>query len=530
MGTLTNHRTALIFLAVLGALSRLPFLIDTPINWDAVQFALALDRFDLHDHQPHPPGYILYVLLGRAMRLIFIDSALALSLLSVLFSAAAAPLLFGLVLAALDDKSVAWCAAILYLASPLALYYGAVGLTYLPEMTASVTIAWLAWRCRATPGLRIALALGLTLGLAVGLRQTALIVFLPLCMWAIWGASRRVWLAFSAALIGTCLTWLVPLLVMSGGVEVYLRESALLAESASGQTSLVSAGLEGLLYNLAFIALSLGLGVGFALVPLGLWAARVVRFSLTPILRTFLLVWTLPTIIFYALTHVGQYGYLLAILPPLLILASLAARVWGERVGIPSGARTFRKHSGAAIGIAICLIAALSSTAYFLLARGPITANSIWGHEIHWRTLRSELGRLDPGSTVLVMQVDWESPFRLAGYLLPQYHSYTIGSARPGDEEGPVGWLYSAFERRSSYRLPHPQPERVLILPPNTHRIIALDEETAAMLSRTHLLSPSLKGTLVSLDDGTTLYMLDSPATAIGTLTIAEKELVINER
>ena len=36
-------------------------------NWDAVQFALALREFDVAKHQPHPPGYLLYVGLGRLL-------------------------------------------------------------------------------------------------------------------------------------------------------------------------------------------------------------------------------------------------------------------------------------------------------------------------------------------------------------------------------------------------------------------------------------------------------------------------------
>ena len=33
-------------------------------NWDAVQFALALREYATVEHQPHPPGYILYVALA----------------------------------------------------------------------------------------------------------------------------------------------------------------------------------------------------------------------------------------------------------------------------------------------------------------------------------------------------------------------------------------------------------------------------------------------------------------------------------
>ena len=56
-------RAALPALALfaLSLLLRVPFVSSALVNWDAVQFALATRSFNLERHQPHPPGYILYV-------------------------------------------------------------------------------------------------------------------------------------------------------------------------------------------------------------------------------------------------------------------------------------------------------------------------------------------------------------------------------------------------------------------------------------------------------------------------------------
>ena len=53
---------------------------------DSVNFALALKRFDTTVHQPHPPGYFLYICLGRLASLIFHDANSALVAISILFS------------------------------------------------------------------------------------------------------------------------------------------------------------------------------------------------------------------------------------------------------------------------------------------------------------------------------------------------------------------------------------------------------------------------------------------------------------
>jgi hypothetical protein len=38
--------------------TRLPLRGRYLFNWDALQFALGIQRFDLAAHRPHPPGYI----------------------------------------------------------------------------------------------------------------------------------------------------------------------------------------------------------------------------------------------------------------------------------------------------------------------------------------------------------------------------------------------------------------------------------------------------------------------------------------
>lgn len=504
----TTTRYAL--LALIGGLSRLIFVRPTPINWDAVQFALALDQFDLHFHQPHPPGYILYVLLGRALLPFIADPSIALSILSVLFSAAALPLIYWLVQHVLEDTGAATCAALLWFASPLALYYGVVGLTYLPEAVLSMAVAGLAWRLRDRPTTAIAVALGVTLGVAGGVRQTSILVLGPLCAWALWGAGRRKGrLAFGGAFLVTCALWLVPLVALSGGVEAYLRENALLARAVSARTSVIDAGVEGLAHNLFFEMLGLVLGLCFGIIPLGLWAVRVIRFSLSPTLRAFILWWTVPPFSFYALTHVGQYGYMLVVLPPLLLLSAACARVTGESLAWRL------RTSPTLVSVVMCAVLALGSAAYFTLAQGPVTNGNISGNDARANAMREALGHMDPASTVLITTVEWEKPFRLAGYLLPAFHVYALGK----DPEGTDGWLYSAYAGKSTYALPHPTAKLSLALPPGTRYVLALDAEMAEMLGG----KSALKA--VSLGDGSTLYMLDSGTQAISQLEIEDGKI-----
>ena len=63
------HGTALAA-AAFACLVRLPFAAHRMWDHDSVQFALGVEKLDLAAHHPHPPGYPLYVLLGKLWTLL----------------------------------------------------------------------------------------------------------------------------------------------------------------------------------------------------------------------------------------------------------------------------------------------------------------------------------------------------------------------------------------------------------------------------------------------------------------------------
>ncbi len=91
-------RRVLAALALIFALSHVPFLATSLEDIDSVNFALGVRDFDVAAHRPHPPGYPVYIFLGKILTAAVgagIDApqsaieARALSLLS-LFAAVAA--------------------------------------------------------------------------------------------------------------------------------------------------------------------------------------------------------------------------------------------------------------------------------------------------------------------------------------------------------------------------------------------------------------------------------------------------------
>ena len=58
-------RAALGVLALIFALTHLPYLASTLEDIDSVNFALGVRDFDVASHRPHPPGYPVYIALGK---------------------------------------------------------------------------------------------------------------------------------------------------------------------------------------------------------------------------------------------------------------------------------------------------------------------------------------------------------------------------------------------------------------------------------------------------------------------------------
>src|SRR5213593_1359828 len=82
-GILHYTNAAVLVLAALFLVSHLPFLPASLEDLDSVNFALGVRHFDVAHHQPHPPGYPLFILAAKAAHVVVPVEATALALVSV---------------------------------------------------------------------------------------------------------------------------------------------------------------------------------------------------------------------------------------------------------------------------------------------------------------------------------------------------------------------------------------------------------------------------------------------------------------
>ena len=429
-------------LFVLGLGTRLPLRGRYLFNWDALQFALGMQRFDLAAHRPHPPGYIGYIALGRWLGGFGGgDVQLTMSTLSAVaagLTVAAAYLLarrlFG------EFSGVA--AAVVMLTSPLFWFYGETALTYGLEPLLSLAGFWLAWRAwrRGGPALLIA---GLGIGLMGALRPSCEVFLLPLLGFvavrrgeAANGGRADLCVAAAGVAAGT-VAWLLPLLVLSGGPVAYVSAGLQLGGRVAGGSAIWSAGIDGVLKNVQGVAdgalLSLGLLPAVALAGLAARLAergpRPPRGLGTDRLRTLGVVWVTPALVTYCLVHIGQLAYVLFALPAAALAAGPVLTQFGALL------RPRARHQAAAVLLAGV---ALANLALFLT---PITrlADQLRQRDEHVAALLDTVRHYPLATTLLLADPEGPGSYRLAQYYLPAYSAVAVGR----DARGHAGEMFA---------------------------------------------------------------------------------------
>src|SRR5205085_12099367 len=124
--------------------------------------------------QPHPPGYFLYVCLGRLMNALFHDANSSYVAISIMAGAAAAILIYLLAERWFGRKSALFAGAI-FVFSPLCWFHGIVALTYIVEACYSALIGYLCWRVYSGEA-RWLLPASVALGLSAGFRPSSLVL------------------------------------------------------------------------------------------------------------------------------------------------------------------------------------------------------------------------------------------------------------------------------------------------------------------------------------------------------------------
>jgi hypothetical protein len=213
-----RHDAALALgLFVVGIVSRAMAIPASPWEWDDVLFARALRHFDVTVHSPHPPGFPVFVMLGRAASVLFGEQQ-AYAAVGVIFGSLLGASLFYFYREVFADSAVAVAAALIATFAPNVWVHGSALRSDGPALTLGIIALTLAIRgLRSAPALLCASAV---FGLSMGVRITVLPVVAPMLL-VVWGARLRArqWRLVGAALAMSAMavaSWYVPLVWHTG--------------------------------------------------------------------------------------------------------------------------------------------------------------------------------------------------------------------------------------------------------------------------------------------------------------------------
>lgn len=423
-------------LALVALIVRLPFRSRYLYHWDSINFALSLEKYNVSLHQPHPPGYILYSLLGKVAFLIFRDANQSLVWISVISGVLGVVAIFGLG-KILFNQDVGVLGALLTLTSPLHWFYSEIALTYSLEfflVTVCALICYLLIRGKH----QLWWIAAILLGIAGGVRQNDLLFLFPLWMLSLRGLpNRQKALSFSilSLVIGL---WAVPMIWLSGGIQSYWAVLTSQGSDIAQESFLFSfaqVGLNGLRIGLyLFYALLLGT---ISLAYLFLSRYRNI-FNWRDWIRNqmfwFFAMWIAPSLSFYLLIHVRQHGHIFTFLPAVLLLSAFGLLKLGNDLGRVLNLSNWTWKLG--------IIFAIANIGFYLAAPPSILGSNRLPLQVPgWQTIRhrdlylSERFQkirtfFDPSNTVVLAE---GLDFRHPDYYLRDYQLTTLSYSLRGE-------------------------------------------------------------------------------------------------
>lgn len=319
-----------LLLFVVALILRLLYLSKWLEDWDSVQFALALHNYSLSEQQPHPPGYPIYIFLGRILNALVQNDTVSLTLLSAFLGALTVIPLFFLV-KQFTTLRIAGITSMLFIVTPLHWLLSEVALTNVPGMFFTVLTTLLLYKGINSP--RFLLLGSFSVGFTLGVRFAEYSILISLLLLVLYFKKTTKVTAVSFFLFAFGVTlWLIPVILdtgLSNFLRLYLnqvtyitRHDSIVAYTTVSERlkqimALLEVGYTAFYFPIAFIIILF-------------LATHIRRVSTKPYIFT--LVWFLsyaaPLLFIY---NLEVPRYVLPLLPPIIILLALALQSIKQR-------------------------------------------------------------------------------------------------------------------------------------------------------------------------------------------------------
>lgn len=393
------------------AVSRLIFLNRFVYHWDGIQYILGIEDFDILHHQPHPPGFFNYIFMGKIFKLFLYDSEKSLNYLTVILSAFSAVLFYFVVLEMLKNKEDAvWC-ALLFLSSPVIWFYGEVINNFVPEMCFLLLFIYLLLKKKNV------YFLFFLAGWILGIRIYSVVYVLPLLVFSFnkKGIQPKKLIALLAVFFIGILMWLLPTIYLSGGYRNYIFIYQKHVSFNAGRAFFNDPLRPALNFLMVFIFLFWGVGYIMSFVfPLVIKIKGIKHINQFGRNNLLLITWLSSGVVFYSITGATNPGYILSVIPPLIIFSYSSFKSIAETVKL-------KKH----IIEAVLIVFMLFNCYDFLFSRKAISLTEIKNHDlILSRIVFNIKTKFKPDETAIITYPFFKLGLRHAVYYLPEYYVF----------------------------------------------------------------------------------------------------------
>jgi Protein O-mannosyl-transferase TMEM260-like len=214
---------ALILVFLVAHLGLLPRTLE---DLDSINFALGVRHFDVANHQPHPPGYPVFIALAKAstsvLRATGVSAAAprGLAIWSAIGGSLAIVAVFVFFRRLESRPRLAWWTAFAAACSPLFWFTALRPLSDAFGFAIAMSVLAIA---SGDPARRRIVAAAALAGLAIGIRTQTAVLTVPFLLLAIARKREgRTLIGSLGAFSAGVLAWAIPLLVASGGLSAYL--------------------------------------------------------------------------------------------------------------------------------------------------------------------------------------------------------------------------------------------------------------------------------------------------------------------
>lgn len=358
MDWMRNNRDVLlmVLIAIITFAITIPFVYQHLYYLDSTLYAMGMREFNLAKAHPYAPGYPLFIFFGNCFNLILKDHNLSLIAVSMTLGTIGI-VVFYRFLSILFGVRTAFLGAIFMMTNQMFWFYRAVALNYTADLLAA-TVLYLGYiKYETTRNYRYLYAQFAAIGFIAGFRPTIILFMAPVLLYIGFLVIRESYqesginslgrpllhVVLSGFALGFCvLCWLVPTMVLSGGVLEYIGLFNKQPGEGLDTTSILLGAPPAVALQQVKYLFSILKVLGVVLLPALIVAVIcLVRYYLgdlrtrtdimsgdgtkvykRPRFTGIVIASITPPLLFYALVHFGQPGYTLILLPSVLLLGA----------------------------------------------------------------------------------------------------------------------------------------------------------------------------------------------------------------